>query len=88
MQATANMIKKPTATKRIGERAELVIYSKDYKVKERKQGNHLIVGMRYNGKPSGAHLEYKVKRGVNENGLMYLLFLGVKHYLNEFTSVT
>ncbi len=53
----------------------------------RPQGNHLIVGLRFNGKPVGATHEYKVKRGINENGLMYLLFLGVKHYLCEFASI-
>lgn len=76
------------ATKRIGELHELVIYSKDYKSKNRPQGNHLIVGMRYKGKPVGQTHQYKVKRGFTENGIMFLLFLGVKHYLSEFASIT
>ncbi|WP_336784117.1 hypothetical protein [Paenibacillus illinoisensis] len=81
------MFLQPYAVKQIGEFNELVIYSKDFKSKNRPQGNQLTVGMRFKGKPTGMTHEYKVKRGICETGMMYLIFGGIRYYLNEFTSI-
>lgn len=80
-------VRRAAATKPIGRDFSMVIYSMDYQEKHRKQGDNLVVGMRYRGLPSGAIKEYNVKRGRTETGRMYLVFLGVRHYLSEFKPV-